>query len=78
MLNKIFILLENIKEFLAKKYRIILHHYKYTYVKLKKGETMPYGVGTYGSKRGRPPKSAKMKKQSAVAIAKKKKMKKKK
>ena len=39
---------------------------------------MPMGAGTYGSKRGRPPKSAKMKKQSAIAIAKKKKMKKKK
>ena len=44
----------------------------------EKEKTMPMGAGTYGSKRGRPPKSAKMKKQSAVAIAKKKKMKKKK
>ena len=44
----------------------------------QKEKTMPMGAGTYGSKRGRPPKSAKMKKQSAVAIAKKKKMKKKK
>ena len=44
----------------------------------EKEKPMPYGVGTYGSKRGRPPKSAKIKKQSAVAIAKKKKMKKKK
>ena len=43
-----------------------------------KEKTMPMGAGTYGSKRGRPPKSAKMKKQAAVAIAKKKKMKKKK
>ena len=44
----------------------------------QKEKTMPMGAGTYGSKRGRPPKSAKMKKQAAVAIAKKKKMKKKK
>ena len=44
----------------------------------EKEKTMPMGAGTYGSKRGRPPKSAKMKKQAAVAIAKKKKMKKKK
>ena len=52
MVNKIFILLENIKKFLAKKYRIIYHHYNYTYVKLKKEKTMPMGAGTYGSKRG--------------------------
>jgi len=37
---------------------------------------MPMGKGTYGSKRGRPPKSAKMKKQAATAIAMKKKGKK--
>ena len=30
---------------------------------------MPMGRGTYGSMRGRPPKSAKMKKQAATAIA---------
>jgi len=33
---------------------------------------MPMGKGTYGSKRGRPPKSAKMKKQAATAMSMKK------
>ena len=37
---------------------------------------MPMGKGTYGSMRGRPAKSAKMKKQAATAIAMKKKGKK--
>jgi len=37
---------------------------------------MPMGKGTYGSQRGRPMKSAKMKKQAATAMAMKKKRKK--
>ena len=36
---------------------------------------MPSGKGTYGSKRGRPSKKSKMKQQSAIAIANKKKLK---
>lgn len=59
MVDKLFILFENIKDFLLKKYRKFLHDYKHTYVKIQKGETMPYGVGTYGSKKGRPPKKKK-------------------
>jgi len=46
-----------LKDFFLKKYKLLYNKFKYTNVKIQSKESdMPMGKGTYGSKKGRPPK----------------------
>ena len=56
-------------------YKAMQNNWKKSNKKKSQELIMPSGKGTYGSKRGRPSKKSKMKQQSAIAIAKKKKLK---